>query len=233
MPKSKNTSPLSPQHDIWINNILLWKQLLFSETHTQKSWKVLFHILSNLFLVWLHSRQSDSRIWFYVLPSVVITYSVVSRRLYCSFMRGRMCKKTNDLLNYCKNNCVSVELPETPLLQNHLEGNFQAFPRTHFENCHGSWLMRWREVWRGEEMRGPLNASLKVYLRQTSELQNIPELQQHKEEVSPAPPLPSAGVESVSAGDSAGRLGRCRGPGEPAGPGWGLGGVCLPSVLIF
>ena len=233
MPKSKNTSPLSPQHDIWINNILLWKQLLFSETHTQKSWKVLFHILSNLFLVWLHRRQSDSRIWFYVLPSVVITYSVVSRRLYCSFMRGRMCKKTNDLLNYCKNNCVSVELPETPLLQNHLEGNFQAFPRTHFENCHGSWLMRWREVWGGEEMWGPLNSSLKVYLRQTSELQNIPELQQHKEEVSPAPPLPSAGVESVSAGDSAGRLGRCRGPGEPAGPGWGLGGVCLPSVLIF
>ena len=49
-----------------------------------------------------------------------------------------MCKKTNDLLNNSKNNCVFVELPKTPLLQNLLEGNFQGFPGTHFENCHGS-----------------------------------------------------------------------------------------------
>ena len=148
-------------------------------------------------------------------------------------MRGRMCKKTNGLLNNSKNSCVFVELPESPLLQNHLEANFQEFPRTHFENCHGSWLMRCREAWWGEEMWGPLNSSLKVYLRQTSELKTTPELEQHEEEVSSAALLPSSGVESVSAGDSAGRPGWCRGPGEPAGPGRGLGGICFPSVLIF
>lgn len=44
---------------------------------------------------------------------------------------------------------------------------------------------------------------------------------------------PSSGVESVGAGDPAGCSGRRRGPREPVGLGWGLGGICFPAVLVF
>lgn len=128
-------------------------------------------------------------------------------------------KQTNDFLNNSKNNCVFVELPETPLLQNHLEANFQGFPGTHFENCHGSWLMRCRKVWGGEEMWGPLTSSLKVYLGQTSDLKNIPpELQQHKEKFCRSASILRCGVCQ--------RRGLCWTSWTVSGPLW----ACWPGV---